>query len=105
DAFHRAIKWPDDLANWSCGDKSFELHEVSTSPPRDRFAAAKRGKAFKDARHWLRRLGRRSCGPAPPAQLFELAPREWLCESAPAVEDRDIGQPLRRPGKRSVWPL
>src|SRR6266516_1844429 len=81
DAFHRAIKCPDDLANWNRGDKRFELRGVSTPPPavwRDGFAAAKRGKAFKDVRHWLRRLGRPapSCGLAPPAQLFEIAPRE-----------------------------
>ena len=29
DAFHRAIKWADDLANWNRGDESFELHEVN----------------------------------------------------------------------------
>src|SRR6266480_3800351 len=76
DAFHRAIKCPDDLANWNRGDESFELHEVSTC----------RGKAFNDAKHWLRRL-------ALPAQPCELAPPESLCEFPDAAQDRDTGQP------------
>src|SRR5216117_3751231 len=78
DAFHRAIKCPDDLANWNRGDKSFELHEVLTSQPRDGFGGASLRKRFKGVRHWLRRLGRPglSCGLAPSAQLFELAPPE-----------------------------
>src|SRR6266540_1987862 len=78
DAFHRAMKCPDDLANRNRGDKSFELHEVLTSPPREGFAVPSRSKAFRGGAHWLRRLGRpgQSCGLAPPTQLFELAPRE-----------------------------
>src|SRR2546429_1688131 len=56
DAFHRAIKCPDDLASWKRGGESFELHEVLTCPPGDGFAAANRGKAFNGVEHWLRRL-------------------------------------------------
>src|SRR5437773_7823698 len=94
DAFHRAIKCPDDLANWNRGDESFELHEVSTC----------RGKAFNGAEHWLRRL-------VPLAQPCELAPPAWvfrpvlvgsLCEFPHAAQDRDTGQPFRLPWKRSV---
>src|SRR5437867_6498170 len=85
DAFHRAIKCPDDLANWNRGGQSFELHGVSTPSPavrQDGVAAAERDRAFKGAGHWLRRLGRpaQSYGLAPPVQLFQLAPRESLCE-------------------------
>src|SRR6266699_234016 len=104
DAFHRAIKCPDDLANWNRGDESFELHEVSTCPPEDGFAAANRGKAFNGAEHWLRRL-------VPPIQPCEPAPQAWvfrpvllgsLCEFPHAAQDQDIGQPFRRSWKRSV---
>src|SRR4030095_3775695 len=84
DAFHWAIKCPDDLANWNRGDESFELHEGSTF----------RGKAFNDVKHWLSAL-------ALPVQPCELVPPEWPCESPHAAQDRDSGQPFRRPGKRS----
>src|SRR5213080_491296 len=77
DAFHRAIKCPDDLANWKRDGESFELHEGSTF----------RDKAFNDAKHWLRRL-------ALPAQPCELAPPESLCEFPHAAQDRDTGQPF-----------
>src|SRR5437899_9521772 len=70
DVFHWAIKWPDDLANWSRGEESLELHEVSTC----------RDEAFNGVRHWLRRFvpPRQSCGLALPAAVFRLAPLEAL---------------------------
>jgi len=34
--------------------------------------------------------------------LRQLAPPGWPCESPHAAQDRDTGQPSRRPGKRSV---
>src|SRR6266487_910147 len=66
DVFHRAIKCPDDVANWSCGEESLELHEALT------FAS----EAFNGARHWLRRLvpPMQSCGLALAASFFPLAP-------------------------------
>src|SRR5205814_3259625 len=62
DAFHRAIKCPDDLANWKRSEESFELHAVSTC----------RAKAFNDVKHGLR----------------QLASRVWLCEFHNAVLDK-----------------
>src|SRR6266487_3034590 len=84
DAFHRAINCPDDLASWKRGGESFELHEVSTCPPGDRFAAANRGKAFNGVEHWLGRLVPlvRPCELAPPAWVFRPVLRESLCEFA-----------------------
>src|SRR5438874_10513572 len=103
DAFHRAIKCPDDLTSWKRGGESFELHEGSTCPPVDGFAAANQEKAFNGAEHWLRRLVplARPCELAPPASVFQPV-RESLCEFPHAAQDRDTGQPFRRPGKRSV---
>src|SRR4029453_11633743 len=56
DVFHRAIKWPDDLANCSRGEESLELHEALTCPQGDGFAAANHGAGFNGATHWLRRF-------------------------------------------------
>src|SRR5713226_10408864 len=63
DAFHRAIRWPDDFANGNRSEKRFELHEVSACGCQ----------ALNGAEHWLR----------------QLAPLEWLCELPHAVRDRD----------------
>src|SRR6266545_1408324 len=94
DVFHWAIKWPDDLANWSRREKSLELHEVSAS----------RDEAFNGARHWLRRFvpPSQSCGLALPAAVFRLAAREAPCESPHAAQDRDSGRPSPQDGKRSA---
>src|SRR5438552_4762537 len=93
----------DDLTSWKRGGESFELHEGSTCPPVDGFAAANQEKAFNGAEHWLRRLVplARPCELAPPASVFQPV-RESLCEFPHAAQDRDTGQPFRRPGKRSV---
>src|SRR6516165_8362352 len=85
DVFHRAIKWPDDLANWSRGKENLELHEALTFP----------NEAFNGAKHWLRRL-------VLSAVFFPLAPRESLCESPHAAQDLDSGQLSRRAGQRSA---
>src|SRR6266542_495213 len=94
DVFHWAIKWPDDLANWSRREESLELHEVSAS----------RDEAFNGARHWLRRFvpPRQSCGLVLPAAIFRLAAREAPCESPHAAQDRDSGRPSPQDGKRSA---
>src|SRR5947209_2899698 len=94
DVFHRAIKWPDDLANWSRGEESLELHEALTFP----------NEAFNGAKHWLRRSvpPKQVCGFALPAAFFPLAPRESLCESPHAAQDQDSGQLSPRAGQRSA---
>src|SRR5262249_54538298 len=104
DAFHRAIKCPDDLANWSRREKSLELHEASTRPQPSDFAAANRGEMFNCGKHWLRRFVPpvQSCEFALPASFFRLALRESLCESPHAAQDRDSGQPFPPPGKKLV---
>src|ERR687887_123336 len=102
DAFHRAIKCADDLANWSRVEKSLELHEVSTCPQRDGFAAANHGEVFNGAKHWLRRfvLPAEPCVFALPASFFRLALRESLCESPHAAQDRGSERPFQPPGKK-----
>src|SRR5262249_23052695 len=94
DVFHWAIKWPDDLANWSRAEESLELHEVLAS----------RNEAFNGVRHWLRRFfpPTRSCGLALPAAVFRLAAREPPCESPHAAQDQDNGRPSPQDGKRSA---
>src|ERR1700730_10315529 len=76
DAFHVAIKWAEDLANWNRGGKSFELHEVSA------FGCG----ALNGVEHWLR-------PPAPPA---------GLCEFPHAAQDRDNAPLFPRCAKRSA---
>src|SRR5258708_38781237 len=66
DIFHLAIKWADDLANWSRVEKRLELHEALIHPPQDGFAAASWGGAVNWAAHCVR-------GPAPPTLFCGLA--------------------------------
>src|SRR6266480_5475217 len=104
DIFHRAIKCPDDLANWSRGEKSLELHEALTCPQWDGFAAANHGEVFNGATHWLRRFVPPvwPCEFALPALFFRLALRESLCESPHAAQDLDSGPPSPLLGKKLV---
>src|ERR1043166_9652337 len=92
DVFHWAIKWPDDLANWSRREESLELHEVSPS----------RDEAFNGVRHWLRRFvpPTQSCALALPAAVFRVAAREAPCESPHAAQDQDSGRLSPQDGKR-----
>src|SRR5262249_49181801 len=94
DVFHLAIKWADDLANWSRVEKGLELHESLIRPPQDGFAAANWGKAFNGAMHWSRRLvpPTHSCELALPAAVFPRAAGESLCESPHAAQDPNSGR-------------
>src|SRR5439155_25022341 len=51
DVFHRAINWPEDLANWRRSEKGLELHEALTAPTGDGFATANLGEALNVANH------------------------------------------------------
>src|SRR5215467_12936100 len=109
DVFHRAINWPEDLANWSRSEKGLELHEALTSPTGDGLATANPGEALNSRMYFgvnvaHHRLGRfvppaRSCGVALPALVFRLAEWESLCESPHAAQDQGSGRPFRQRGK------